>query len=371
MHVSMLILGTRGDLELFLMLGRELGSRGHRVVLASSAFYEARVRGVGLQWEQIGDGSLEELVSILRSLPSGPDHKRRVESYYRRWVRPQISASVDRIKCMAGAADYFINNLRSVWTRGGEVIPGANVTYDPPGSVGNLAKYAPRLLEREGAVREIVALNKALIDPENRWGDRYRFTGFWQHREPSPWHPSAELVQFLDGGAPPVVVTMGSMVMFDTDDFVGRVVEALRLSGQRGVVVSGWSGLSGLDSSSGTVYCASEIPYDWLFPRASCVIHHGGCGTVAAVLRAGRPSILLPQISSQEHFGEILSRENLVTGVYAVDTVPPDDLAAAIRRALTDDGCGESARHWQKVVAEDPGVGAAADLIEAHRDELG
>ena len=47
MNVLALALGTRGDLELFVMLGRALEARGHRVTLASSGFYAERVHEAG------------------------------------------------------------------------------------------------------------------------------------------------------------------------------------------------------------------------------------------------------------------------------------------------------------------------------------
>jgi UDP:flavonoid glycosyltransferase YjiC (YdhE family) len=109
-----------------------------------------------------------------------------------------------------------------------------------------------------------------------------------------------------------------------------------------------------------------EVPYDWLFPRASCVIHHGGCGTLSAVLRAGRPSVLLPQIPPQELFGRLLAREGLSAGMLDADTLEPAALAEAIRRAVTDERVRANCRVWQGVVAADRGLPLAVDLIEAH-----
>jgi sterol 3beta-glucosyltransferase len=109
-----------------------------------------------------------------------------------------------------------------------------------------------------------------------------------------------------------------------------------------------------------------EAPYDWLFPRAACVIHHGGCGTLAEVLCAGRPSILLPQIPPQELFGRMLEREGLAAGSLDVDTLEAPALAGAIRRAVADERLRQSCLAWQPVIAAERGVQLAADLIEAH-----
>jgi sterol 3beta-glucosyltransferase len=176
----------------------------------------------------------------------------------------------------------------------------------------------------------------------------------------------ADLLAFLGAGAPPVVLTMGSMVMFDPGPLAQTFVRALRLAGQRGVLVGGWSGAHRSAALGGPVYCVEEAPYDWLFPRASCVIHHGGCGTVAAVLRAGKPSVVLPQIMPQELFGNLLGRNGLATAVFQTDVLTPPKLALAIHEAATNQDFHRNARLWQQVIGVDPGVQMAADLIERH-----
>jgi sterol 3beta-glucosyltransferase len=179
-----------------------------------------------------------------------------------------------------------------------------------------------------------------------------------------------------------VVLTMGSMVMFEPVRLVQVFTEALRLSGQRGLIVGGWSGISRVPPADlfrtqraapgppPPVFCVDEVSYDWLFPRASCVIHHGGCGTLSAVLRAGQPSIVLPQIPPQEIFGKMLERESLATGVLETGTLRPEVLAEAIRRAVTDERVRASCRVWQPVMNAEGGLPLAVDLIEAHGKQL-
>ena len=179
MKILVLVLGTRGDVEMFLHLGRELSARGHSVTLAASPFYAEAARASDLEWLGVGSGSRAELVALLRSLRALPTQRSRVEAYFEGWVRPQLAESLAEVRDAAAGADYFIDNLRSVWTRDGEVIPGANVTYEPPGSLENLAKQAPRRVDHAGRLIDLVALERALVDPEGEWGDRYRFTGFW------------------------------------------------------------------------------------------------------------------------------------------------------------------------------------------------
>merc|ERR550525_815337 len=83
-------------------------------------------------------------------------------------------------------------------------------------------------------------------------------------------------------------------------------VRALMKSKSRGIVLGGWAGLEvgklqgQADTQQMLDYVAEDVlflktaPHEWLFPRCSCTVHHGGSGTTAAALRAGRPTIITP-----------------------------------------------------------------------------
>jgi UDP:flavonoid glycosyltransferase YjiC (YdhE family) len=364
MHVFILALGTRGDVELFLVLARELAARGHQTTLGTSGFHAALVREAGIEWSEIGRGTHVDLLAVLRSLASLRDKKERTVAYYRRWLQPQVSAALEQVPTLAARADYFLSNLKLVLQRGERVFPGASVTYDPPASLEDLSRYGAG--DQDRRILHLVAMNKALVDPEDAWGASQHFTGFWVAGDRTSWQPPADLVHFLQDGPPPVVVTMGSMVMFDSARLLEDLAQALRLIGQRAVVIAGWSGTS-RDQVGGGPFCVvEEVPYDWLFPRAACVVHHGGCGTVAAVLRAGIPSILLPQITAQENFGTMLAREHLTTGIFDTQELRPAELALAFHQATTDEKYRQATRAWQEVILGETGVKTAADLIEAH-----
>ena len=338
-------------------------------MLGTSSFYQPIGRDAGIDWAAIGTGSRDALVNFLKTLVPVRDTLRRTHLYAESWLRPQLATGMARITATAAESDYFVSNMKMVMRRGDAILPGAAVTYDPPHAVEDLARYGTQA--HQGRILDLVAMNRALVDPDGAWGAEYRFTGFWADPAGSDWTPPPGLARFLEDGPPPVVVTMGSMVMFDVERLVDHVRRALRLTGQRGIVVGGWSGIAPGDAPDDGLWRAGDVPYDWLFPRASCVIHHGGCGTVGAVLRAGRPSILLPQIAAQEAFGAMLRREGLATGVFDVQALDPDALAAAIRAAVADERCRKTARRWQEVVAGEGGVARAAELIERHADGLG
>jgi hypothetical protein len=61
-------------------------------------------------------------------------------------------------------------------------------------------------------------------------------------------------------------------------------VKAFELSGQRGILLTGWGGLAQMDIPK-TVHVIESATHDWLFPQMSAVVHHCGAGTTAAGVR--------------------------------------------------------------------------------------
>jgi len=82
MRALILTLGTRGDLELFLTLGRALSARGHEVTVASSPFNAAAVERAGLQFAAAGNaGTREQLVAALREAGRSTNLVERTKSF--------------------------------------------------------------------------------------------------------------------------------------------------------------------------------------------------------------------------------------------------------------------------------------------------
>jgi UDP:flavonoid glycosyltransferase YjiC (YdhE family) len=368
MRVLVLSMGTRGDVELGALLGGALRRRGHRVTLAASSFHRALAEAEGLDWSSVGSGTREQLVALMRELLALPDLAARGAGYHRRWIHPQLAESMGELESAIARSDYVVNNLKLVWRRGGTVAPGAALTYEPPSVVDHLAAHATRTADHRGRILELVALNRQLVDPEHRWGDVYRFTGFWSH--PERGVPSAQLAGFVDAGPPPVVLTLGSMAAARPAAWLAAASAALDRAAARAVIVAGWSELATQALRSERILVVEEAPYDWLLPRASCVVHHGGCGTVAATLRAGRPSIVMPHTTSQRNFAAILTRERLACGTLDPASMTADELADALLRAA-DPTVAAAAARWRETIRGESGLSTAADLVEAHAREVG
>ena len=88
LNIVIMVVGSRGDVQPFIALGKELQKHGHRVRLATHLHFSKDVKGNGLEFFNIG-GDPEELMAYmvknpgllpgLRTIRSGAIQKRRRE----------------------------------------------------------------------------------------------------------------------------------------------------------------------------------------------------------------------------------------------------------------------------------------------------
>jgi len=206
------------------------------------------------------------------------------------------------------------------------------------------------------------------------WGDHVHVTGYW-FLDPAPdWQPPARLVEFLESGPPPVYVGFGSLAHRKPQQTTQLVREALERSGQRGVLVTGWGGLAGSNPSAGPrtgpphrpadLFALDSIPHAWLFPRMAAVVHHGGSGTTGAGLRAGVPSVLVPHAGDQPLWARRVRELGVGPPPIPRRQMTADRLAAAIVSAGTDEDMRASAAMLGERIRAEDGIGRAIEVIE-------
>jgi sterol 3beta-glucosyltransferase len=170
-------------------------------------------------------------------------------------------------------------------------------------------------------------------------------------------------VRFLEAGPPPVYVGFGSMSSRDPESTTEIVLKALKRSGQRGLVASGWGGLKSVDLPDG-VFKLESVPHDWLFPRIAAVVHHGGAGTTAAGLRAGVPSVLVPHFGDQSFWARQVVRLGVGPKAIPRNRLTAQKLCAAIVTAITDENIQAHATALGERIRTEDGVGQAVEVVE-------
>jgi UDP:flavonoid glycosyltransferase YjiC (YdhE family) len=192
-----------------------------------------------------------------------------------------------------------------------------------------------------------------LIPKPSDWGNHISISGFYFLSLASGYTPDAELKAFLDAGPPPVYIGFGSIVVDDPNAMTKMIFEAVKMTGQRALVSKGWGGLGAdeLGVPEG-VYMLGNVPHDWLFQKVSCVVHHGGAGTTAAGIAAGRPTVVVPFFGDQPFWGAMVARAGAGPMPVAYKKLTAEILAASITEALKPTSLERAEELSQKISQE-------------------
>jgi len=198
------------------------------------------------------------------------------------------------------------------------------------------------------------------------YGDAIAITGFWFLEQAAAWQPPAVLEAFLAAGAPPVYIGFGSMSDRNPAQAARIAVEALQRSGQRGILASGWEGLRA-EHLPADILLIQGAPHDWLFPRMALVVHHGGVGTVAAALRAGVPQVVVPFSADQPLWAEMVYQRGAGPRPLPRSRLQATRLAATLTATLHDASLHRRVRNLAEAVQREDGVGKAVEILSKIR----
>ncbi len=410
MKILIVTAGTEGDVRPNVALGQGLVAAGHSVTMLTSHIFEQQVCEAGLHFSPLTADFhrlMDEEKDVVGSKPAIVTAWRgfkRLREMSRSWVdeaRPAINGA--SLVIGSGSAVYFTSalaeahDIRFVRSTPVPVEPAREM---PPPYV-SLPQGMPAFLNRavyiairnigwqvarpvQARVHAALGLEKPsllgpwsspwlgrapvlhafshhIVTPSVDWGANVATTGFWMVKAREAF-PSDQLRAFVEQGPPPIVVSFGSTVARDQARLASVVGDAIALCGHRAVVVGGWSELaSRLDQQPG-VLALPRAPFDWLLPRARLAIHHGGIGTIAAVLRAGLPSVSVPFLFDQFFWARRLHHLGVAPKHLVHARMTPRTLADAVAEADTPLMHRNAARLGELLRNEDGVANAIAAL---------
>jgi len=405
--VTLLTYGTRGDVEPFVALASRLRSAGVSVSLAAPEAFRELIEESGAAFYGLpGDpralaGSLVDRAgaSVPRMVTTMAGHVKQIALEALRVIEdacrgadcivhsflmtasghqhavanrvPEISAQLFPV---FSTTDEFPGPtfpdlpLGPVYRRLTHVInaqvywQGSRLLY---GWVRRQRRGLPRLpgypfaRSTQPPVPILYAFSPAVVPRPRDWPARSIMTGYWFREPAAGWHPPAHVARFLEAGAPPVYVGLGSMVGRDWAAVVRECGAALAQAGLRGVLAIGPEAAFELPPN---MIAVGDLPHAWLFPRLAAVVHHGGAGTTGAALRAGRPSLILPLTADQGFWARRVLRLGAAAALLRKRHLV-DDLRAGLRRLREDASIERRALEVGQQMAGEDGAGRAVDEI--------
>lgn len=366
LNIVIQIVGSRGDVQPFIALGRGLQKHGHRVRLATHNVFEEFVRDSGLEFYPIG-GDPKELISYMvknpglipsmHSMAQGDIQQKRamiaeiLAGCWKSCIEPDTKTqepfvadaiianppSFANVHCAQalGVPLHMVFTMPWTPTRNFPQ-PLANINdrdFKDPGLI-NYASYGivdfltwsglgdvindfRKSLDLEPVSPTVGPMllttlkvpftycwSPALVAKPRDWPCYVDVCGFFFRQQPD-YTPPAEIAQFLRDGPPPIHVGFGSIVIDDPGKLTSIILEAVKQLGLRAIISKGWSNLGGDGGhpENKDVLFIGDCPFDWLFQHVAAVVHHGGSGTTAVGLQKARPTAIIPFFGDQPFWG--------------------------------------------------------------------
>jgi sterol 3beta-glucosyltransferase len=214
---------------------------------------------------------------------------------------------------------------------------------------------------RQSRTPTLYGFSPTVLPKPPDWEAHVHVTGYW-FLPPHAWQPPEALRRFLAAGPAPVYIGFGSIEDPSAASRTRMVLEALRHAGVRAIIASGWGGLQTSDAPD-NILLIDEAPHDWLFARVAAAVHHGGAGTVAASLRAGIPTVVIPFHADQPYWGRRVHALGAGPPPIPVARLSATGLAQALRQALDDASMRQRAQAIGAAIRAEDGVASAVQVI--------
>lgn len=357
MKVCFFTLGTRGDVQPYVALGRELVKEGHKAVICVGESFRQFIESNGIDFVPTA--------SDLMAIAASPEGKAILEHplknirlalrYSKEIINPAYRKTLEEFYAAASDADLIVYHPKAVGTVDIALklgipcisMPPVPITY-PISEFANLAVTTKNLgkwlnkatyhinekaespqidiindfrekvlqLPKRKAglytytdgrkeIPTVYPVSKSLFPDVKSWDGHVFLPGFFFLDSESEKLPE-EVEIFISAGKPPVAVTFSSMPLSHPADFIQKLRAALKTTENRAVILTG---NSGIECDSDDMICVvKSVPHSALFPRVKGIIHHGGVGTMAAALRAGKPQMIIPFSVDQPFWAKRLYR---------------------------------------------------------------
>lgn len=417
LHIVMLIVGTRGDVQPFVAIGKRLQEDGHRVRLATHANFKDFVLGAGLEFFPLG-GDPKILAGYMVKnkgfLPSGPSEIPVQRNQLKEIIYSLLPAckDPDPDTMVPFKPDAIIANppayghthvaeslkvplqiiFTMPWTPTSE-FPHPLSRVKQPVAYRLSYQIVDALIwlgirdmindfrKKRLNLRRVTYLSGSysspldvayayiwsphLVPKPKDWGPKIDVVGFCFLDLASTYEPPDSLVKWLEDGEKPIYIGFGSLPVEEPEKMTEIIVKALEITGHRGIINKGWGGLGNLAESKDFVYLLDNCPHDWLFSRCLAVVHHGGAGTTAAGLKAACPTTIVPFFGDQPFWGERVHARGLGPAPIPVEEFSLVKLVDAIRFML-DPKVKEHAVELAKAMENEDGVTGAVKAFYKH-----
>ncbi len=346
MNITLFTLGTRGDVQPFAILGEALAKKGHHVTLSTAKNFRELVESHHIHFHPV-DINSEDLLNSKEGRQIIQVDLFSIQRNLNKFIYPLIESSLNEFYQLGQnsdlviyrsktLADVFVDQLDCMAIRAA-VVPAMEETAEfiNPVMSGfkipvfmnkwsyklNDLRYSffkkpldqfrsrnslPDLTANHSKIPSIYGISPHFLNRPKDWSENHYLTGFWFSEKKSEL--DGDLQEFIDRGKTPLLITFSSMPI--EKEFKELIIKCIDQLDERFIIAGEWNEFE----NNTKLKIISSAPFGALIPKMKAVIHHGGIGTTAECLRAGKPMFVCPAVypfGDQYFWGNLVYQKGL------------------------------------------------------------
>ncbi|KAL8167350.1 hypothetical protein V2J09_008849 [Rumex salicifolius] len=414
LKIAILVVGTRGDVQTFLAMAKRLQEFGHHVRLATHLNFKDFVKTAGVEFYPLGGdprvlaGYMVRNKGLIPSAPGDISTQRKqlrsiIESLLPACTEPNIEtgAPFRAQAIIANPPAYGHTHVAEAlgvplhifftmpWTPTYEfshplarvpqsgnwlsyIIVELLVWWGIRSYINDFRKRKLKLapIAYFSMYRESIShlptsyiWSPQVVPKPQDWGPLVDVVGYCFLNLGSKYKPQEDFVEWIQKGPKPIYIGFGSMPLENPRKTTTIILEALKETGQRGILDRGWGDL--VSDLPDNIFLIENCPHDWLFPQCSAVVHHGGAGTTATGLKAGCPTTIVPFFGDQFFWADRIYQRGLGPEPIPIYQLSVEALSNSIRFMLQQE-VKSRVMEIAKLIENEDGVAAAVDSFHRH-----
>jgi sterol 3beta-glucosyltransferase len=413
MKVTFLTLGSRGDVQPYLALAKELIKNGHEALVCTGGSFRNFIQQNGVEFYE----ATADLMAILESeegrkvFNGGKFNIFKMLKYAKEVITPAYKKSMSDFLQASKGSDIIVYHPKALGAADIAEYLGIPCISMPPvpilfpitefpnlaiaskrnlGPALNKLTYKATALGESSYMKDINEFRKNSLNLPKRkagelifkvrdrdipiiypispyifkevesWKDRVYLSGFF-FMDTGEVKLDEKLEDFISNGSKPIVVSFSSMPLNNPEVFKDKLVKALKETENRAVILTGTSGMS-FDNEE-NVFAVEKAPHRLIFKEAKGIIHHGGVGTMSEALLSGAPQLIMPFTTDQPFWAHMLYSKGYTMKPLKEKNLEISDLVNALKE-MDSVKYIEKAKDIQSVIKEENGLRNAVEYIE-------